>query len=1105
MIIYKKRQMENLISSVITIVFLLLGMCVSANAQENIKVYNQNEEVILSHELFYYNEQYYLCLDDLQQLGLDVTEEENKYTITSSDCLGEERTLVISPFTIGTGDIITQVNASVTSDESKMVDDMTCSISYKCRSTQTIGYTTDSIFLPADDTSIGGHKGIMIKVDGELYISAQYVGSKLSHKYSLENGRMDFYIADDSAVIMETTVNLVKGIVAPLGGQNVKIYTAYKSGEGNTVDDFEMLSSFECTIAENESSAACLIETPVEKITNGNIYFIVDLGERYALSYSEYDFSKVGKVLVYGQQKDVTYTVDINLPEINERDIPFTVYVEADNNTYSKQGVVKSGEKTVEFQFEGLPVAERYKTKIGFDYHKYKNAILEDFQFLNIAYAKDFKTEFAAQYSREVVCTVSLPEDFVPDGDVEIKVSLARYVQSGSLVVWDEFTDWTDSRIVTLNNEKRSEEICLYSQASSSKLFYGIISDTDGLSTKGYLHTGGKMTSNGDSAMKIAENMVVDIPLLRQKNIKVNVFRPFALSLENDVFLKVILDDISTSLNNDVVMDYTQTPLILSGERKAQIELKIAEDEIYTLKLDNITGDDRLFDYYSYVKYPDLPSDSGKKGRIGFSDDNIDITLLQCNNIAGTITSEKQDLDFDVLATCKLYNGNTIYLTPHVSDRKFNLKIPEDTDIYMLDVQTKIGKKSYYVTDGVSSNNQEDATEFVFEYDDDKSIVLEYIVQNPAQPIEISTQTKYDYFRIKNVSDYTIEEYDAYVAYYDKQGRMISVDKTECNQLISGMYYKLSRNIEDYKIKKVKAFSWERDGLTPLGNVSEINVNQPDTPKQDISVFKVGNSNAVINCKEIILSKAPEVINATMYISSTDFEKLGYRIFTEETDVCIEKDGIEYKFASGEYTAICTEDNIIYEISAPVLLDDEILIPVSVVSNLFGENAGFHNAGNIVIINMPFYDIEYTDLYCEAILDMYSKGVVVGYEDGSFQPEQTVYRSEATVYFARTMGHEFLDYNFTCSDVPSDHWAKSWIGICINEKVFELENNKFCPDELLTVEDAIIAALKMQGKYSEDYLDMTKTNGLLTNIAIENLERNITRVEMVQLLYNATK
>jgi hypothetical protein len=159
------------------------------------------------------------------------------------------------------------------------------------------------------------------------------------------------------------------------------------------------------------------------------------------------------------------------------------------------------------------------------------------------------------------------------------------------LVVWDNFTDWTDSRIVTLNNDKRSEQIYLYSQAVSSKLFYEIISDTDGLATKGYLHTGGKMTSKGESAKKIAENLVVVLPLLQQKNIKVTVFRPFALSLENDIFSRVVLDDISTSLNNDVVMNFTQTPLIPSGERKAQFELEIAEDEIYALKIDNITGD----------------------------------------------------------------------------------------------------------------------------------------------------------------------------------------------------------------------------------------------------------------------------------------------------------------------------------------------------------------------------------------------------------------------------------------------------------------------------------------------------------------------------------
>ncbi len=534
-----------------------------------------------------------------------------------------------------------------------------------------------------------------------------------------------------------------------------------------------------------------------------------------------------GDILVPEQQKDVTYTVDVNLPAVDELDVPFTVYVEADNKTYSKQGVVKSGEKSSIFEFEGLPVAKSYKTRIEFGYHKYKNAVLEDRELINIAYARDFKTNFTAECSRAVVCNVSLPDDFIPDGDVEIKVSLSKHTLNGKFVV-DKLTDWTDSKVIKLDNEHRSEQICLYSQASSSKLSYLLISGLGGLCKKGYLHNGGKITSDSNSSKEIKENMVVDIPLLQKKSITVNVYRPFNASVENDIFATVELDNLYTANNTDDVIDFTQIPLIPSGERKSRFAFDVAEDVLYSLKINNITGDNCMFDYYCYVKPVDSPADEGKKWQIGFSDDTLDLTLLICNNISGVIECEKMDLEFTALATCNLHNGKTIYLTADVENGNFSFKIPEDTDTYTLDVQTRIGKKSYYVSDGVSTNDAEKATELSFVYDD-RNFVIEYILQNPMKPIEISAQND-GYFRLENVSDYLIDEYDAYVAYYDGQEGLLFVEKAEKELLVSGWIFKLPiKNTSlDYNIKKVKAFAWKRGNLTPLGNVAEISVNQTE-------------------------------------------------------------------------------------------------------------------------------------------------------------------------------------------------------------------------------------------------------------------------------------
>ncbi len=1114
--------MKKILLFVILLLNFVFAMDVSANTQESITVYNRNEEVVLSHELFKYNEQYYLHIDDLQRLGLDVIKEDDKYTITSNDCLGEEKKIVITQTTsiFDNSDIIIPLETTepveppvveLPSLEMPPVVDVICKYTYSKRATQKIGdLLNDFILSPEDnitvgDTSLLGSRGILIKVNGEIYISAQFVGKYLSHRYSLEDGRMDFYTADESTVVMDTTVNLIYGTVAPVGGYDVKIHTAYKTGEGNTLDDFEPLSSLNGIIPENENSANFLIETPAEKINDKNIYFIVDFGGRYAFVCNEYDYSKVGKVIVYGQQNDVTYTINVSLPEIDERDVPFTIYVTVKNETYSKQGVVQSGEKSAAVELSGLPKDTMYDVKIVFDYHKYRNAKLGGFNFVNIAYVKDFKTDYTARYSRKAVCNVSLPDGYMPENDVEVAVVMRQYIPNGGLVVTDKLFDWSDSQTVVLNNEKRSETVCLYSQSSSSMLAYQIVNEVDGLCEKGYLHQGGKITSNGILVKELEEDLITDIQLLKKKNITVKVVRPYSLSLENDIYATVVLDDTLTAEIYDKIIDYTQTPLITSGERIAKFEFEIAEDKIYKLWIEDITGDEHLFATCSYVKPLASVAERGNERTFGFECETINLTLLKCNNISGTLECEDPELDFGVTATCNLYSGKIIWLTADVEKGKFSFKIPEDTDTYTLDVQTRIDKKSYYVSDGISTNNAEEATKILFEYEDDKNIVLEYIMQKPLLPVEISIRDISNSFKYENVSDYLIEGIDAYIAYYDKDGRFISVEKTQEDELKTGSLNKISKNTSNYKIKKAKAFAWKPGNVIPIGNVSAVNVNVPELPEQNISVFKTGEHSAVINCKTEELSGAPKEINETMYISAEDFERLGYKITVDESDVYIEKGRQKFKFVIGDYTATQIEDDISYEILNPILNDGGIIIPIDTVCELFGEKSMWYPAEKRVIINMPYNDIEYSDIYCEAILEMYNKGIVAGYEDGTFKPSEFVLRSEAAAMFSRTMGHEFWEYQFTCSDVMINHWAKSFIGICVNEGVFELENDRFRPEDYITVKEAIIAALKMIGVNYDNYIECARTNGLLTNIGVENEEREITRAEITQLLYNARR
>lgn len=1144
MTIYKKWKSKSIILCVVSMI-LLMWTNLSISAEESIKIYNRNEEVILSHEPVFYNEQYFIHFDDLDKLGLEVTKETAddpfddsfviwsgdiiwpsddksvelmglynvRYTITSRDYLGDEKKVIIDdPMSYG-GSIIVSPETGELILDTPSIAEVTYSGSIGGRYTKTIGESnSSSINL---DRVVGGQFGDLIKVNGDYYISTEIIGKKLSHKYSFENGRMDFYIANTDSVIMKTTVN------ASSKGNDVKIYTAYKTGAGNTLDDFEILSSKECTIPTGESKITCEIETPAEKISDKNIYFIVDLGERYDLIYEEYDFSAVGNVVVYAEQKDSTYTVNITLPEIEEVDVPFTVYVKTDKGVYSKQGVIKSGEEFCKFEFEGLPGSQDIKTWIKFDYHKYKNAVLEEFMRLKESTA-DFDTDFTPAHSKELVCNVNLPEDFVPEGDVEVRVTLSQYRHPNGMYVVDDLRDWSDSRTVILNNEKRSEQVTLYWQSSPVELSYGIRSGGKGLYKSASLGINGKATSNDDFAKKIEEEMVVDLTLLRRKNITVNVLRPLSISLDNDIFAKVVLFDVSGSMGKGKTIDFTETPLIPSGERKAQLEFEIIEDKIYEFGVLDITGDDHLFDYCYHPSTFASPADKGNVGIINFtstslSNDTISLTLLTCNNVTGTIECADMDLGFEVVAICNLeqnslYHPDPITLTAYANNGEFCIKVPKDTDTYTIGVQTGIGKKSYYVSDGVSTNSEDEATEISFEYEDDREILLEYIIQNPSLPIEISSNRRNEYFQFKNVSDYPIEAFDVYLSYYDKNGKVLSMKRIEKDRLAVGGSTTLYCDASDYRMKTVKAFAWKRGSLVPLGNSVEIAVNTLEPREKDMMVFNNGDVNAIINCEEVVLSEAPKVIDHVMYILPADLEKLGYKveISGNERYVYIEDNEKKFRFTVGYYEArrvISDSTYERYEISAPVISDNGIKIPLNVICELFDEHFDWYSDEETFIINLPFADIGEFGKYTEAILDMYYRGVINGVVnedyDRYFEPEHDVIRIEAAAIFTGAMGHSFSDYEFECDDIESTHWGKSFVGICINENVFELEDNKFRPYDRITVEETIVAALRMIGADYDNYLGTARDKGIMTNIDEENIERDITKAELVQILYNA--
>lgn len=148
--------------------------------------------------------------------------------------------------------------------------------------------------------------------------------------------------------------------------------------------------------------------------------------------------------------------------------------------------------------------------------------------------------------------------------------------------------------------------------------------------------------------------------------------------------------------------------------------------------------------------------------------------------------------------------------------------------------------------------------------------------------------------------------------------------------------------------------------------------------------------------------------------------------------------------------------------------------------------------------DMEFADVNSDSEYYTAIKSMYISGVIMAYEDDTFQPENYVMRNEASAMFCRLLGYWCNTYKFSCDDVPQKNWESSCVGICVNEKIFELEENKFRPYENITVAEAY-GAIKSILECQNSQIELTD---LFINIDSENSERDITRAEFAQMLYN---
>ncbi len=167
------------------------------------------------------------------------------------------------------------------------------------------------------------------------------------------------------------------------------------------------------------------------------------------------------------------------------------------------------------------------------------------------------------------------------------------------------------------------------------------------------------------------------------------------------------------------------------------------------------------------------------------------------------------------------------------------------------------------------------------------------------------------------------------------------------------------------------------------------------------------------------------------------------------------------------------------------------------------------------VLGASFSDVDSSNPYHDAIISLSSMGVIKGYEEGGqslFKPDNNITRAEFAVLVSRLLGVEDISYSaYDFTDVTA-HYARNQIQTIYKRGIINgYGDAKFGPDDNITYEQAIkmmVGTLgygfdaEMFGGYPQGYIQMAQTLGITSDITASYTE-SASRGVVSQLMYNS--
>ncbi len=169
-------------------------------------------------------------------------------------------------------------------------------------------------------------------------------------------------------------------------------------------------------------------------------------------------------------------------------------------------------------------------------------------------------------------------------------------------------------------------------------------------------------------------------------------------------------------------------------------------------------------------------------------------------------------------------------------------------------------------------------------------------------------------------------------------------------------------------------------------------------------------------------------------------------------------------------------------------------------------------SGNVFAAD-SFSDVQDDNRYREAIITLSKLGVIDGYDDGTFKPEEKITRAEFTKMLITALGYENNTALPTEFDDTTDHWAATFIKTAYDMGIINGTGERtFEPDNPVTYEQALkmlVCTLgyevnaTSQGGYPNGYITVANTLDLCDNVTGQANSDPAFRQVIAQVVYNS--